>query len=415
MRPASFALCLALVIVRLGAQDAPDLLSKTQSKTPNKELLDRIPPRMKQFTEDHTVAGVVTLIARHGEIVQFNAEGMADIEANRPMRKDTIFQIMSMTKPVTGLGIMMLAEEGKLTLRDPVERFLPEFRDQRVATTTGPDAAQLGALVRPVTIADLMTHTSGMFDAPPSEIKGYSQQMNIPLADLVRVFARQPLLFQPSTRWSYSSPGIDVLGRIIEVCSGQKYEDLIEQRILKPLGMKDSFFYPKPEQIPRIAMVYEGHDGQLKRSPGTILGGDPSAYRRGAVYPAPSWGLYSTAEDLLHFYQMMLNGGTYNGHRYLSRFSVNLMTEVHTGDINPSGWLGGGAYGLTWEVVKDPFGELTGHTKGTYGHGGAFGTQGWIDPTNGLIRIMLIQRSNGATDHMRNTFMTMAEASASLQ
>jgi CubicO group peptidase (beta-lactamase class C family) len=400
-------LFLAILATAALAQKTPQL--------PNRAILDQIPSRMKQFTEDHTVAGVVTLVARRGEVLEFDAQGMADIEANRPMRKDTIFQIMSMTKPVTGLGIMMLAEEGKLALRDPIERFLPEFKNQRVATTTGPDSGHLGTPVRPVTVADLMTHTSGLFDAPPNEIKGYSQQMNVSLADLVRVFARQPLLFQPGTKWSYSSPGIDVLGRIIEVCSGQKYEDFIQQRILTPLGMKDSFFYPKAEQTSRIAMVYEGHDGHLVRSPGTILGGDPSAYRRGAIYPAPSWGLYATAEDLLHFYQMMLNGGTYNGRRYLSKFSVNLMTTIHTGDIVPSGWLGGGAYGLTWEVVKDPLGELAGHTKGTYGHGGAFGTQGWIDPTNDLIRIMLIQRSNGATDTLRNTFQTMAEVGASPQ
>ena len=379
----------------------------------NREILDRIPPRIKQFVDDHTVAGTVTLIARHGKIAQIDAEGMADIEAARPMRTDTIFQIMSMTKPVTAVAIMMLAEEGKLALRDPVERFLPEFHDQRVMATIGPDAARLGTPRRPMNIRDLMTHTSGMFDATPNEVKGYSQQMSTSLADLVRVFARQPLLFQPGTQWSYSSPGIDVLGRIIEVCSGRKYEDFIDQRILKPLGMKDSFFYPKPEQIARIAMVYEGRNGKLTRSPGTILGGDPGKYRQGATYPAPSWGLYSTAEDLLRFYRMMLDGGTYNDRRYLSPFSVKLMTEVHTGDLIRSGWLGGAAYGLAWEVVKDPFGELAGHTKGTYGHGGAFGTQGWIDPSNGLIRIMLIQRSNGGTESLRDTFMTMAEASVS--
>jgi len=393
MRQARVVFCLALTISSLTAQ-----------------VLDQIPARMKEFTGNGTVAGIVTLVALNGSTVEFDAEGMADIEANRPMKKDTIFQIMSMTKNFTGVGIMILAEEGKLALRDPVEHYLPEFRDQHVATTIGPDTERLGTPVRPITIADLMTHTSGMFDGPPNEIKGYSQKMNIPLADLVRVFARQPLLFQPGTRWSYSSPGIDILGRIIEVCSGQKYEDFIAQRLLQPLGMKDSFFYPKPEQVSRIAMVYENHDGKLKRSPGTILGGDPAAHRQGAVYPAPSWGLYSTAEDLLHFYQMMLNGGTLQGRRYLSRFSVNLMTEVHTVGIHPAGWLGGGAYGLTWEVVDEAFGELAGHTKGTYGHGGAFGTQGWIDPSNKLIRIMLIQRSNGGTESLRNIFQTMAEA-----
>ena len=376
----------------------------------NPEILANIPVRMKEFVEKRVVAGAVTLVARDGKIEEFDAEGMADIEAGRPMKKDTIFQIMSMTKNFTGAGIMMLAEEGKLTLRDPVERFLPEFHDQRVATTTGPDSSRNAAPIRPVTIADLMTHTSGMFDSAPNEINGYSQKMNIPLADLVKVFARQPLLFQPGTKWSYSSPGIDVLGRVIEVLSGMKYEDFIEQRILKPIEMKDSFFFPKAGKMERIAMVYENHGGKLTPSPGSILGGDPAAHRQGAVFPAPSWGLYSTAEDLLHFYEMMRNGGVYKGRRYLSPYSVRLMTEVHTVGIHPAGWLGGGAYGLTFEIVDEAYGELAGHTKGTYGHGGAFGTQGWIDPANRLVRILLIQRSNGGTDSLRDTFQTMAEA-----
>lgn len=374
--------------------------------------LERIPARMKGFVDDHTVAGIVTLVARHGKIIELDAEGMANIEDARPMQKNTIFQIMSMTKPVTAVGIMMLAEEGKLALRDPVERYLPEFHNQRVITAAGPDAGRLGVPVRPITIRDLMTHTSGVFDLPPGEIKDYSQRMDTPLADLVSIFARQPLLFQPGTRWSYSSPGIDILGRIIEVCSKQKYEDFIAARLLNPLGMNDSFFYPTPDRIPRIAMVYEGHDGKLTRSSGKILGGDPANYLQGAKYPAPGWGLYSTAEDLFRFYQMILNGGTYNGRRYLSRFSIDLMREVHTGDLNPSGWLGGSGYGLAWEVVQDPYGELAGHAKGTFGHGGAFGTQGWIDPKHDLIRIMLIQRSNGGTDSLRDAFMTMAVSAA---
>jgi CubicO group peptidase (beta-lactamase class C family) len=377
----------------------------------NPEILGKIPARVKEFVDSKTVAGAVTLVAHDGKIVEFDAQGMADIEASRPMKKDTIFQVMSMTKNFTGVGIMMLVEEGKIALRDPVERFLPEFHGQRVATTIGPDAGRLGTPLRPMTVADLMTHTSGMFDGSPPEINGYSQKMNIPLADLMKVFARQPLLFQPGTRWSYSSPGIDVLGRIIEVCSGMKYEDFIDQRILKPLEMKDSFFYPKADKVDRIAMVYENHDGKLVRSPGTILGGDPAAHRQGAVFPAPSWGLYSTAEDLLHFYEMLRNGGVYQGKRYLSGYSVRSMTAVHTGGIHPAGWLGGGAYGLTFEVVDEAYGELAGHTKGTYGHGGAFGTQGWIDPANHLVRILLIQRSNGGADSLRDVFMTMGEAS----
>lgn len=377
----------------------------------NAAVLHQIPQQVKHFIDEHAVAGAVTLVAHGAEVVEFDALGMADIEARRAMEKDTIFQIMSMTKPVTAIGIMMLAEEGKLALRDPVEQYLPEFRGQRVATDVGPDAGRLSVPDHPVTIRDLMTHTAGIQDDPPSNIHDYPQSMNVSLERVVKELASQPLLFQPGTRWSYSSPGIEILGRLIEVCSGQKYEDFIANRILQPLGMKDTFFYPPAGKIARISMVYVQKDGMLVPAPATILGGDPAKHRQGAVFSAPGWGLYSTAEDLLHLYRMMLNEGVYEGRRYLSPFSVHLMTEAHTTGIRPVGWMRGADYGLAWEVVTDPLGELAGHSKGTYGHGGAFGTQGWIDSRNDLISILLIQRADGGTDSLRNVFLNMAEAS----
>jgi CubicO group peptidase (beta-lactamase class C family) len=316
-----------------------------------------------------------------------------------------------MTKPITAIGIMMLAEQGKLALRDPVEQYLPEFRGQQVTSNLGPDAAHLRTPDHLITIRDLLTHTAGIQDPAPAAIHDYPQLMNVTLEQVVRHLARQPLLFQPGTQWSYSSPGIEILGRIIEVCSGQKYEDFIQETILRPLGMKDTFFYPPADKIARIAMVYVQKDGKLARAPGTILGGDPAKYRKGAVFSAPGWGLYSTAEDLLHVYRMMLNNGVYEGRRYLSPFSVHLMTESHTTGIHPVGWMRGADYGLAWEVVTDPLGELAGHSIGTYGHGGAFGTQGWIDPANGLISILLMQRADGGTDSLRNVFLNMAESS----
>ncbi len=377
----------------------------------NQDIVGKIPERMRHFVDEKTVAGVVTLVARGNDIVEFDAEGMADAEAGRPMRKDSIFQIMSMTKPVTAIGIMMLAEEGKLSVRDPVEQYLPEFKNLRVVTNQGPDAARLGIPEHAITIRDLLTHTAGFTDAAPADIKDYRQLMNVPLDEVVRQLAKEPLLFQPGTAWSYSSAGIEVLGRIIEVCSGQKYEDFISQRILKPLGMKDSFFFPPVDKVDRIAMVYNSENGKLVRAPGTILGGDPAKHRQGAVFPAPGWGLYSTAEDLLHLYRMMLNDGVYEGHRYLSPFSVHVMTEPHTTEIASKGWMRGSDYGLAWEVVTEPLGELAGHMIGSYGHGGAFGTQGWIDPQNQLISIMLIQRADGGTDSMARIFLNMAESS----
>jgi CubicO group peptidase (beta-lactamase class C family) len=377
----------------------------------NKAIAVQIPQRIEHFIHEQAVAGAVTLVAHGDEVVEFDALGMANVEAGRRMQKDTIFQIMSMTKPFTAIGIMMLAEEGKLALRDPVELYLPEFHDQRVATNVGPDAGRLSVPDHPVTIRDLLTHTAGIQDQAPAAIHDYPQLMNVSLDEVVKELARQPLLFQPGTQWSYSSPGIEILGRLIEVCSGQKYEDFIAERILRPLGMKDTFFYPPADKVARIAMVYAQKDGKLAPAPATILGGDPTKYRQGAVFPAPGWGLYSTAEDLLHLYRMMLNDGVYEGRRYLSPFSVHLMTEAQTTGIHPVGWMRGADYGLAWEVVTDPLGELAGHTKGTYGHGGAFGTQGWIDPRNGLISILMIQRSDGGTESLRNVFLNMAEAS----
>lgn len=372
-------------------------------------IASQIPHRVEAFVAAGNIAGAVTLVSRGNEIIEFDAVGMADIEAKHPMRKDTIFQIMSMTKPVTAIGIMMLAEEGKLALRDPVERYLPEFRNMRVTANTGPDNARLAIPNHAITIRDLLTHTAGIPDAAPASIPDYEQLMNRSLEEVVHHLARQPLLFQPGTEWSYTTPGIEILGRIIEVCSGQKYEDFIATRLLRPLGMKDSFFYPTPETIPRIAMVYVEKNGKLVPGPATLLGGDPTKYRKGAIFPGPGDGMYSTAEDLLHLYRMMLGNGTYKGRRYLSPFSVHLMTEAHTTGIHPVGWMRGADYGLAFEVVTDPLGELAGHSKGTYGHGGAFGTQGWIDPANQLISILLIQRS-GDTESLRNVFLTMAES-----
>ena len=193
---------------------------------------------------------------------------------------------------------------------------------------------------------------------------------------------------------------------------GSEDEDFIAERILKPLGMKDSFFFPAPDKVSRIAMVYAKKDGKLTPAPATILAGDPAKHRAGAIFPAPGWGLYSTAGDLFRLYRMMLNNGVAgDGHRYLSPFSVHLMTEVQTTGIHPVGWMRGAGYGLAWEVVDDPMGELDGHWMGTYGHGGAFGTQGWIDPKSDLVSILLIQRSDGGTDGLHRVFLNMAESS----
>jgi CubicO group peptidase (beta-lactamase class C family) len=374
------------------------------------DRLALIPSRMKQLVDQKLGAGCVTLVMRHGIIGEFDAVGWQDIEAQKPMRTDSIFQIMSMTKPITAVGVMMLVEEGKLGLHEPVEKYLPEFRGQMLISGRNSDGTiVLKKPSRPIVIRDLMTHTSGLHGGPPEGLKDIDQKMDRSLAEAVLAYSQQPLDFEPGTKWQYSNNGIAVLGRLIEVTADEPYERYISERILQPLGMKDSFFFAPADKTGRIAMVYRRENGKLVRAGAEALGGDPALYREGAKYPAPEFGLYSTAEDLSHFYQMMLNGGTYNGRRYLSRQSVDLMREVHTGNIQPAGWipLGGSGYGLAWEVMRDPISQLMMMPAGTYGHDGAFGTKGWIDPKDDLIRIMMIQGANG-TDDFRDAFMQIA-------
>ena len=326
------------------------------------------------------------------------------------MTTDSIFQIMSMTKQFTGVGAMMLVEEGKLELRRPIEDYLPEFHGQVVEErlpngnlTTHPPA-------RPPTVWQLMCHTSGLGENPDGELRDQLRTMRVPLDDAVRFYSTRHLQFEPGTRWRYSNMGIATLGRIVEKVSGEDYVHFIESRILKPLGMSDTFFLAPPDKRDRIALVYKHAGGKLVRAGDEILAGDPARYRAGARYPGPEYGLYSTAGDLVKFYQMLLNGGEYKGRRYLSRQTIDTMTRVFTPPVEPSGWLGGTGYGLTFEIVDKPEGTLLLHTPGTFGHGGAFGTEGWIDPHNDLIRILLVQVSDGTGGPARAAVMQLGEA-----
>ncbi|MDQ6665844.1 MAG: beta-lactamase family protein [Acidobacteriota bacterium] len=368
--------------------------------------LAAIPVRMRAFVDAGEVAGTVNLIARHGSIVLLEATGYQDREAKKPMRTDSIFQVMSMTKPLTGTGIMMLMEEGRLSLMDRVEKYLPEFKGQTVGARNAS---------RPITIYDLMTHTSGMASRPRGAMKDLYSKLDRTLAEAVANFATEPLQFEPGSKWMYSSMGIGTLGRIIEVVSGQPYEQFTAERLLRPLGMKDSFFFPPSEKENRIAELYwRGKDGgKLQRVTAALspyfLGGDPMNFRKGAKYPAPEFGLYSTATDMAAFYQMMLNGGTFHGKRYLSSASVAVMTSIHTGDLK-AGFLPGTGYGLTWEVVKDPVGSLTLLSAGTFGHSGIYGTHGWVDVKKDMVGVFLVQIASGTFMDVKNAFFQMAGA-----
>ena len=372
---------LALAAATLLAAAPPDpTAAKKAGLDPDRLAL--IPARVKTFVEQGTIAGAVTLVARRGVMAGFEAMGYQDLEKRKPMRTDTIFQIMSMTKPVTGVGILLLMEEGRLALGDPVEKYLPQFRGLWVISTQDGDKSRtLRRPPRPITIRDLLTHTSGMAPVPPDSIKELLQKFDLTLAEAVAIYSQQPLEFDPGARWRYSNPGIAVLGRIIEVVSGQPYERFLEERILMPLGMKDSFFFPPADKLDRIAMVYKLADGKLQKAGPETLAGDPWIFRKGAKYPCPECGMYATASDYAAFLQMMLNGGTLNGRRLLSPASVEIMTALHTGDLI-AGHSPGMGYGLSWAVVREPLGTLNLQSVGTFGHGGAFGTEGWVDPTD---------------------------------
>lgn len=370
--------------------------------------LKRITPLLEEFVERGQMSGAVTLVMRRGTLAHFEAVGWQDLEAKKPMQRDTIFQIMSMTKPFTGVAIMMLAEEGRLRLHDRVEDHLPEFRGQMVIESEKDGVRVLRKPSRPITIRDLMTHTSGLGPAAPG-IGDIMVRMDRTLADACLIYSQQPLLFDPGTRWMYSNTGIAVLGRIVEVRSGMSFEQFLERRIFQPLGMTDTHVFLPPGKRGRLAPVYTVKDGRLVKAGDDILGGDPMKFREGAKYSGPEHSLYSTAWDLAQFYQMMLNGGELNGRRLLSPASVETMTRLHTGELQ-AGHNPGTGFGLTWEVTKEAAGTLTGQSIGTYGHGGAFGTYGWVDPQKKLVGVFLVQLAGRPVQPMRDAFITMANA-----
>ncbi len=331
---------------------------------------DAIANRMREFVEQGQAAGVVTLVLKDGKLAHHAAVGQSDIVANKPMQLDTIFAIASMTKPITATAVMILADEGKLSIDDPVSKYIPEFKEA---------ALKAGGQVRPITIKDVMTHTSGLIG---------SQQNEGTLAETAVLFAKRPLGFEPGIKWEYS-PGLTICGRVIEVASGQPYEKFLAERIFQPLGMRDTTFNPTPKQKERLAKLYQpGKDGKPFAEASHWIN-DLSEPRS----PNPSGGLFSTAKDMSRFYQMVLNGGEHEGKRILSPEAVKQMTTIQTGELE-TGFTPGNGWGLGWCVVKEPQGVTKNLSPGTFGHGGAFGTQGWVDPEKNMVYVLLIQRTN---------------------
>lgn len=368
----------------------------------NPQKLAEVRKRMQAFVDDKTIAGAVTLVARNGQIAALDAVGQADIAKGKPMKPDTMFWIASMTKPITATAIMILRDEGKLSIDDPLEKHLPEFKNQWLIDTKSRDVLRLKRPARPVTLKHLLTHTSGVADAP-------STGRDLSLAELVLLYSQQPLKSEPGSNWEYNNPGINALGRVIEVVSGETFEDFLQQRIFKPLEMKDTTFYPSGGQLKRVAKSYEpGTDG-LKETSIWFIKGPLDSRARPAF---PSGGLFSTAHDMFRFYQMVLNGGTWQSKRIISTNSVAMMTKTQTGDLK-TGFTEGMSFGLGWAVVREPKGVTGMLSKGTFGHGGAYGTQGWVDPEKNMIFVLMIQRAklqNADASPIRQAFQQAAVA-----
>ncbi|HTX36416.1 MAG TPA: serine hydrolase domain-containing protein [Bryobacteraceae bacterium] len=359
--------------------------------------LARIPVRMNEFVVAGKTAGVVTLVARHGHVASLEAVGYQDLESKTPMRTDTIFRLASVTKPVTCAGIMILVDEGRISLIDPAEKYLPEFKGLKLnpcGTLAGYNCSSVTPS-RPVNILDLMTHTSGL----PGTVSTGAAPPNT-LAERVAAVSRATLLFEPGTAWNYSNIGIAALGRIIEVVTGESYDRFLAERIFRPLEMQDTFFFVPPDKANRVASVYTYEASGLKR----VSMPPPK-------FPAPEGGLFSTAADMARFHQMMLNKGTLNGRRILSAAAVEAMTTSQTGSMK-AGFAPGVGHGFGFEVVRETLGTFRYNSIGSFVKGGAYRTYGWVDPAKDLVGIIFMQRTNGGGDVADeiNSFMAMAAA-----
>lgn len=355
---------------------------RAQSPTATADLprTDAIQSYLQPLVENHTFAGAVTLVSTKDKTVYLKAVGFRDVLMKAPMTTNAMFWIASTSKPMTATALMMLVDEGKVNLNDPVEKYLPEFKGQMVNLTradaaqgsTGqPKSPQLVPANHPILVREILSHTSGL----PFRSAAQPGALDLlPLKDAVRSFAAEPLIFQPGTDYSYSNEGLNTAARIIEVVSGIPYEQFMRERLFDPLGMKDTTFWPTSEQIDRLAKSYKLDAGKSLVAV-TI---DQLTYPlndRHSRYPMPAGGIFSTAEDVSKFCRMILNGGLLDGKRYISRQALNEMTSKQNQG------LGGKDYGFGWSVSASGF-----------GHGGAFKNAMEIDPAKGRILIFMVQQ-----------------------
>jgi CubicO group peptidase (beta-lactamase class C family) len=369
------------------------------------ERLQRIHETIERHIEAHDISGAVTVVARKGRLAHLEAHGLMDIDSKKAMSKDGLFWIASMSKPITGVAILMLMEEGKLRLTDPVSKFIPEFRGMKVAMMQdrpggrGATSAGSGAeaplfytvpATREIVIQDLLSHVSGLVSggaASAAELAKAARKPGETLADYIPRLGTTPLDFQPGSRWSYSpGAGFETLGRIVEIVSGQTFDQFLRQRIFDPLGMKDITFHPAQDKMPRVVTMYH-------RANNTLAKVDTSTRLNNTTYFSGAGGLMSDAGDYVQFGQMLANGGQLNGKRLLSPKTVELMSSIFAPDTLP-GRPKGRSFGLSVQVINDAVAANTRISNGSYGWDGAFGTHFWVDPKEKIVGILMIQTDN---------------------
>jgi CubicO group peptidase (beta-lactamase class C family) len=397
---------------------------KAESVGMSTERLQRIHTYIQGYLDRNEIAGAVTLVARHGKIVHFDAQGARDKEANAPMQKDTIFSLMSMTKPIVSTALMMLFEEGRFMLDDPIANWLPSYANKQVLN---PVSGQRVPAVRPVTIRHVLTHTSGLSLTPltgsgpqadgdgaaiegaalaAAQLARQSAQAATPagrerpktVAEAIERAANYPLAFQPGERWQYGS-STDFVAVLVEKMSGMTIDQFVRDRIFKPLGMTDTYYNIPREKVDRVAAVYrpdrDGHITLLRK---------PEFHEPTTYFPGVA-GLNGTAADYFRFAQMLLNGGEYNGQRLLGRMTVNLMFSNHIGSGKPVYIRGDGyGFGLGAGVLTDPGKSPDALSVGTWSWGGADGTLFYIDPQEDIVALLMVQLNPYARSEIRPKF-----------
>lgn len=406
----SLALCAGLLASTFSAaaelpRDQPDAVGMSSAR------LARIAPAMQRYIDAELTPGVITAVMRHGKLIHYKAQGHMDVASAKPMREDAIFRIASMTKPIASVALMMLWEEGRFQLRDPVSKFIPEFAAAQVSTTADASGTT-GELVppkRPIQIRDMLTHTAGLANNYSGNVAAYRQAMNTPRpksnAEQIKRLAALPLNYHPGEEWQYSA-ATNVVGHLVEIISGQSLDEFLRQRIFEPLQMPDTHFYLDNTKGGRLTTQYTPDENNK------IKAQDPgSKQSRWITSPrnlfSGAGGLVSTVRDYLRFQQAMLNGGEIDGNRILAPSTVSLMLENHTGDLPL--WLPGPGmgFGLGYGVVVDRGAAATPLSEGAGYWGGAYCTLSWIDPEQNLVGVLMTQVRPYSHINIRQDFQVL--------